>query len=151
MEAPAPDLNRNKPPTDLPADIRFMDRDPLSRLVREVNDSGVSFQKMADGARDPETGETLSKPYFQKMATNNVSSPPTAARVRSMAAGLRQPLLRVQRAAAAQYLDYRGTELSGYDDETRIIVAHLAGMDPSERRRWRRMMEAAEQDPDADA
>jgi hypothetical protein len=85
------------------------------------------------------------------MATNNVSSPPTAARLRAMAAGLHMPLRVVQRAAAAQYLDYQSTELAGYDEETRIIVAHLAGMDPGERRRWRRMMEAAERDPDADA
>jgi hypothetical protein len=151
MEAPAPNLNRNMPPNDLPADVRSMDRDTLSQLVREVNDGGMSFQKMADHALDTETGETLSKPYFQKMAANNVGTPPTAARLRALAAGLRKPLRVVQRAAAAQYLDYQSTELSGYDDETRIIVAHLAGMDPSERRRWRRMIEAADQDPEADA
>lgn len=150
MEAPAPNLNRNIPPTDLPEDIRSMDRDPLSRLVREVNDSGTSFQKMADNALDADTGETLSKPYFQKMAANNVTTPPTAARVRALAAGLRKPLRVVQRAAAAQYLDYQSTELAGYDDETRIIVAHLAGMDPASRRRWRRMIEAAEHDLDED-
>lgn len=150
MEAQAPNLNRNMPSNELPADTQSMDRDPLSRLVREVNDSGTSYQKMADNALDPETGETLSKPYFQKMAANNVTTPPTAARLRAIAAALRRSLRVVQRAAAAQYLDYQSTELSGYDDETRIIVAHLAGMDPSERRRWRRMIEAAEQDPEAD-
>lgn len=149
MEAPAPDLNRNKPPTDLPADIADMDRDMLSRLVREVNATGVSFQKMADQAQGH--GETLSKPYFQKMATGNVTTPPNDARLRAIAAGLQRPLRVIQRAAAAQYMDYRSTELAGYDEETRIIVAHLAGMDPGERRRWRRMMEAAERDPDADA
>ena len=148
MEASAPDLNRNTPPTDLPADHQAAGRDPLSRLVREINDSGVSFQKMADQARG--TGETLSKPYFQKLAAGNVTTPPTAERLQAIADGLRQPLRVVQRAAAEQYMDYRSTELSGYDDETRIIVAHLAGMNPSERRRWRRMMEAAERDPDAD-
>jgi hypothetical protein len=147
MEAPAPNLNRNTPHTEMPADIRAMDRDMLSRLVREVNDSGTSFQKMSDAALDPETGETLSKPYFQKMAANRVTTPPTAARIRALAAGLGKPLRIVQRAAAAQYLDYESTELSGYDDETRIIVAHLAGMDPADRRRWRRMIEASERDP----
>lgn len=151
MEAPAPNLNRNMSPTDLPEDTRSMGRDPLSRLVREVNDAGVSFQKMADNAVDTETGETLSKPYFQKMAANNVTTPPTAARIRALHAGLRKPLRVVQQAAAAQYLDYRSTELSGYDDETRIIVAHLAGMDPADRRRWLRMIEASERDPEEDA
>lgn len=150
MEASAPNLNRNTPSSDLPADTQSMDRDVLSRLVREANDAGVSFQRMADLARDPETGETLSKPYFQRMATNNITTPPTAARLRAIAAGLSKPLRVVQRAAAAQYLDYQSTELSGYDDETRIIVAHLAGMVPSERRRWRRMIEAAEHDPEVD-
>ncbi len=149
MEAPAPDLNRNTPPTSPSADHEASGRDMLSRLVREVNAAGTSFQKMADNARG--TGETLSKPYFQKLAAGNVTTPPNDARLRAIAAGLRQPLRVVQRAAAEQYMDYRSTELSGYDDETRIIVAHLAGMDPGERRRWRRMIEAAEKDSDEDA
>ncbi|MFJ2630932.1 hypothetical protein ACIO6U_03070 [Streptomyces sp. NPDC087422] len=123
-----------------------MDRDPLSRLVREVNDSGVSFQKMADQSQ--EAAEPLSKPYFQKLAANNVTTPPTEARLRAIAAGLAKPLRLVQRAAAEQYMDYRTTELAGYDEETRIIVAHLAGMDPAARRRWRRMIEASEREPD---
>lgn len=124
--------------------VRDMDRDALSRLVREINDAGVSYQRMADRAIDPETGETVSKPYFQKMATNSVSSAPTPERLRAIAAGLQRPLGVVQRAAAIQYLDYQATELAGYDDDVRLIVAHLAGMEPGEKRRWRAMIEAAE-------
>ena len=141
MEAPAPEAGSEQLPGGLMHD---MDRDPLSRLVREVNDAGDSYQQMADRAVDPETGETVSKPYLQKLATNAVTSAPTPSRLRAIAAGLRKPLTLVQRAAAIQYLDYRATELSGYDDDVRVIVAHLAGMDPAERRRWLAMMEAAE-------
>lgn len=119
-------------------------RDMLSRMIREANSAGESFQRLADRAIDPETGETLSKPYFQKMAAGKIKTPPTAERVRAMAAALRKPPAVVQRAAAVQFFDYQASELSGYDDETRIIVAHLAGKTPAERRRWRMMMEASE-------
>lgn len=145
----ASDLGRDDLPNDLPESLtRDMDRDTLSRLVREVNDSGVSFGQMAE--RASAAGWPLSKPYFQKMATNSVTAAPSPERLRGLAAGLKRPLTVVQRAAAQQYLDYQATELAGYDEETRIVVAHLAGMDPAERRRWRRMIEAAERVDDED-
>lgn len=146
----APDLGREDPPGgELPPDlVRDMDRDQLSRLVREVNDSGVSYADMSD--RAAAVGRELSKPYFQKLATNVVTQPPTAERLEGVAAALRKPLRVVQRAAAAQFLNYQATEMAGYDEETRIIVAHLAGMRPGERRRWRAMMEASERVPDDD-
>lgn len=146
MEAHAPNLGRNDSSRgDIPDSLtRDMDRDALSRLVREINDDGVSYQQMADRSVDPDTGETLSKPYFQKLATNSVTAAPSASRLRSIAAGLRKPLPVVQRAAAVQFLDYQATELAGYDEDVRVIVAHLAGMERSERRRWLAMMEAAE-------
>lgn len=150
----SPDLGRNDPPVgDLPPHlVQDMDRDQLSRLVREVNadGQGVSYQKMADRAVDPKTKETLSKAYFQKMATNAVHTPPDEAKLRAIAIALGKPLRVVQRAAAAQFLGFQSTELAGYDHETRIIVAHLAGLPEKERRRWRRMIEAAETDPDQD-
>jgi hypothetical protein len=144
----APDLDRNDPPaSDLPPEpVRDVDRDALSSLVREVNESGVSLQQMADRAVDPKTGTTASKPYFQKLAANTVTTAPTPERLGAIAAGLRKPLGVVQRAAALQFLDYRATELAGYGEEVRIIVAHLAGKSPAEVRRWRRMIEASEQD-----
>lgn len=144
MEAPAPDRSRDNADRDqLPDAAREMDRDDLSRLVREANEQGVSYQEMSD--RAAAANLDLSKPYFQKMATNAIGTAPTPERLRAIAAGLRKPLPVIQRAAAVQYLDYRATELAGYDEETRIIVAHLAGMKPSDRSRWRAMMEAAGQ------
>ncbi|MFJ2676332.1 hypothetical protein [Streptomyces sp. NPDC087525] len=148
MEAQkAPRINRDDSTSrePLPDDlVRDMDRDDLSRLVREVNDDGhgVSYQAMAD--RAAAAGYSLSKPYFQKMATNAVGSAPTPERLQGIAAGLHKPLAVVQRAAAVQYLAYEATELAGYDEDIRVIVAHLAGMAKSERRRWQAMMEAAE-------
>lgn len=146
MEAQAPDLNRSSTsPEHLPDNlVRDMDRDELSRMVREANDDGrgVSYQAMAD--RADTAGFPVSKPYFQKMATNAVTQAPTPDRLRGIAAGLQKPLPVVQRAAAIQYLDYKATELAGYDEETRVIVAHLSGMEKSERRRWQAMIEADE-------
>ncbi|MEU2674780.1 hypothetical protein ABZ622_39320 [Streptomyces sp. NPDC007164] len=121
-----------------------MDRDALSRLVREINDDGrgASYQLMAD--RAAAAGHPLSKPYFQKLATNAVTQAPNPDRLRGIAAGLERPLSIVQRAAAIQYLDYQATELAGYDEDIRVIVAHLAGMEKAERRRWQAMIEADE-------
>lgn len=145
MEASAPDLGRGETSRDpLPEAAHEMDhRDELSRLVRDINYSGPSYQEMADRAEA--AGWPVSKPYFQKLATNAVTTAPTPDRLKGIAAALRRPLAVIQRAAAIQYLDYRATELSGYDDDVRVIVAHLAGMEPNERRRWRAMVEAADQ------
>ncbi|MDG9701729.1 hypothetical protein [Streptomyces sp. DH37] len=143
MEAPAQGLGRGQTsPGPLPEAARDIDRDDLSRLVREVNDAGVSFQQMAD--RAAAAGEKGSKPYFQKLATNAVATAPSPDLLRGIAAGLRKPLTVVQRAAAVQFLDYQATELSGYDDDVRVIVAHLAGMEKIERKRWLAMIEASE-------
>lgn len=151
MEAAAPNINRADEPRDepsrapLPRDLaQEMDRDELSQMVREANDGGLSFQQLADRARDPKSKTTLSKAYIQKLSTNAVTTAPSPERLRALAEALRKPLRVVQRAAAAQWLDYESTELAGYDDEVRVIVAHLAGMEKSELRRWRAMIEAAE-------
>ncbi|WP_329390052.1 hypothetical protein [Streptomyces sp. NBC_01716] len=146
MEAPAPNPTRDTTSRDqLPDDlVRDMDRDDLSRLVREVNDDGrgVSLQQMADRAEA--AGWPLSKSYFQKMAANSISAAPNGDRLRGLAAATQKPLDVITRAAAIQYLDYRATELAGYDEDIRVIVAHLAGMEKSERRRWQAMIEADE-------
>lgn len=145
MEASAPNPTRDSTSPELPDElVRDMDRDDLSRLVREVNDDGrgVSFQKMADRAEA--AGRPVSKPYFQKMATNSVTTAPSPERLEGIAAGLEKPLPVVTRAAAIQYLNYQATELAGYDEDIRVIVAHLAGMERSERRRWQAMIEADE-------
>lgn len=118
--------------------------DELSRLVREANECGHSFQELADRGVDPLTGERVSKPYLHKLATNGVAGAPSPERLRAIAAALGKPLVVVQRAAAAQYLDYRATELSGYNEDVRVVIAHLAGMSRAELKRWRAMMEADE-------
>lgn len=146
MEATAPNIPRNSAsPDQIPDSLaRDMDRDALSRLVRDVNDDGrgISYQLMADRAEA--AGHPLSKPYFQKLATNAVTQAPNPERLRGIAAGLQLPLAVVQRAAAQQYLEYEATELAGYDEDIRVIVAHLAGMGKTERRRWQAMIEADE-------
>lgn len=145
MEAPAPTPTRGDTTSGLPDNlVRDMDRDALSQMVREINDDGrgVSYQQMAD--RSAAAGVPLSKPYFQKMATNSIATAPTPERLEAISIGLRKPLAVVQRAAAIQFLNYQATELSGYDEDVRVIVAHLAGMGKSELRRWKAMIEADE-------
>lgn len=121
---------------------RSMDRDDLSRLVRDVNDEGVSYQRMEDRARA--AGYSLSRSQFQKFAANSVKQTPSLEDLKAIAAGTGRPLRTVQRAAAVQYLQYEATELTGYGDDVRVIVAHLAGMGGDDVHRWRAMIEADE-------
>lgn len=143
MAAKRTERGSQDPTTHIPDRLsREMDRDELSRMVREVNDAGVSYQAMAD--RAAAAGFQVSKPYMQKIAANNVASSPGPERLEAIAAAIGKPVAIVKRAAAIQWLDYETTELSGYDDDVRIIVAHLAGMDERDRKKWRAMIEAAE-------
>ncbi|MFF7365848.1 hypothetical protein [Streptomyces sp. NPDC008125] len=119
-----------------------MDSDALSQLVRAVNDGGISYADMAD--RAARAGVPLSKPYFQKLATNAVSTAPTPERLVAIAAALEKPLSVVKLAAARQFLEYEGSELTHFSADVRVIVGHLAGMGPEDARRWRAMIEADE-------
>lgn len=114
----------------------------LSRLVKEANDSGLTYGQMQE--RATKSGMPLVKQYFQKLAENPPANPPSADRLRSIAAVLRKPERRIQEAAAEQWLGYEATELAGYGEEVRIIVGHLAGKPKTEQRRWRAMIEADE-------
>lgn len=116
----------------------------LSQLIQEALDKGDSYGKLADRALDPETGETVSKPYLQRVVKNPPANPPTVPMMRAIAAALRKPFRHVQEATAKQWLMYEATELAGYDEEVRIIVSHLAGKTKSELLQWRMMIEAAE-------
>lgn len=117
----------------------------LSQLIQEALDQGDSYQRLADRALDTKTGETVSKPYLQRVVKNPPVNPPTVPMMHAIAAALGKPFPRIQEAVAKQWLLYEATELSGYDEDTRIIVAHLAGQSPADKRRWRRMIEADEQ------
>lgn len=116
----------------------------LSQLIQEAIDHGDSYGKLAERAADPETGETVSKPYFHRLVTGPPANPPTPPMMRAIAVALRIPFRRVQEAVAKQWLLYEATELAGYDAEVRIIVGHLAGKSPEDLRRWRYMIEAEE-------
>ena len=117
----------------------------LSQLVQDALDSGISLRRLGERATDPETGESISWQYFQKLVKNPPASPPDPVQMRALAAALSRPYRRIQEAAAKQWLQFEATELAGYDEDVRIIVAHLAGKTPGDKRRWRRMIEAEEQ------
>lgn len=116
----------------------------LSQLIQEALDKGDSYQRLADRAIDPETGETVSKPYLQRIVKTPPANPPTPPMMGAIASALGKPVRRIQEAVAKQWLLYEATELAGYDSEVRIIVGHLAGKTPEELRRWRYMIEADE-------
>ncbi|MFS0694332.1 hypothetical protein [Streptomyces nitrosporeus] len=129
--------------TDIPDRLaREMDTDDLSQLVRQANDGGLSYQDMADRAAS--AGWSVSKPYFQKLATNGVSKSPTGDQLPGIAAGLGVHVRVVRRAAARQFLGYEGYELSRFSDDVRVIVSHLADMTDEDAARWRAMIEADE-------
>jgi hypothetical protein len=137
MTAPAtaPDPGAAEPPT----------LGALSHLIQEALDKGDSYQRLADRAIDPDSGQTVSKPYLQRVVKNPPANPPTVPMMKAIAKALGKPFERIQEATAKQWLMYEATELAGYDEDTRIIVAHLSGQSPADKRRWRRMIEAEEQ------
>lgn len=116
----------------------------LSKLIQEALDKGDSYQRLADRAIDPETGETVSKPYLQRIVKTPPVNPPTPPMMGAIAAALGKPLWRIKEAVAKQWLLYEATELAGYDAEVRIIVGHLAGKSKAELMKWRYMIEADE-------
>ncbi|WP_409469136.1 hypothetical protein [Streptomyces sp. HC307] len=119
-------------------------RGALSQLIQDANDRGLSYQKMSDRAVDSETGTKLSKPYLQRLVANPPANAPSPAQLKALSNALNVSARRVKAAAAAQWLEYEATELAGYNDDVRIIVAHLGDMPESELRRWRAMIEADE-------
>jgi len=115
----------------------------LSQLIQKANDSGITYQEMADRGVDPD-GKKLPKQWYQKLVKTPPVNAPSYEQICAIATAIGQPVRRVQEAVAKQWLQYEATELSGYGDDVRIIVAHLAGEPESEKRRWRMMIEASE-------
>lgn len=116
----------------------------LSQLVQAALDGGQSLRRLGELAIDRETGERVSWQYFQKLVKNPPASAPNPSQMRALASALGKPERRIKEAVAKQWLLYEATELSGYDEEVRIIVGHLAGKSKAELMRWRYMIEAEE-------
>lgn len=115
----------------------------LSQLIQQANDAGVTYQKMSDRGVLPD-GSRLPMQWYQKLVKTPPVKPPSADQLEAIASAIGRPVRRVQEAAALQWLRYEATELSGYDEEVRIIVGHLAGKPKAELLRWRMMIEADE-------
>ncbi|MFJ9522014.1 hypothetical protein ACIRPK_27635 [Kitasatospora sp. NPDC101801] len=127
----------------MPATVPGDTGDALSRLVREALDRpGVTFRRLTESTVDPATGYRPGTTWLHKLVRNEVVRAPEPQVLRALAAGLGLPVLQVQRAAAAQYLDYVTTELTGLPADARAIVAHLAELDPADLPRVRVVIEA---------
>lgn len=116
----------------------------LTRLIKEGVDEFGSYRRLAARAIDPETGESISWQYMQKLVTNPPAAAPNPKQMRALAAGLGKSERRIKEAVADQWLEYQATELAGYGDSVRIIVGHLGAMSEQERKRWLAMIEADE-------
>ncbi|MYU20755.1 hypothetical protein [Streptomyces sp. SID8352] len=115
----------------------------LSHLVKDANDSGITYQEMEDRGLSPD-GSKLPRQWYQKLVKTPTVSPPSYNQLVAISRATGRPLRHVQEAAAKQWLQYEATELAGYDEEVRIIVGHLAGKSKAELMRWRYMIEAEE-------
>jgi hypothetical protein len=115
----------------------------LSRMIQQANDSGITYQEMADRGIDPD-GNKLPRQWFQKLVKTPPVNPPSVPQMHAIANAIGKPFRRIQEATAEQWLMYESTELAGYGDTVRIIVSHLVGMPDSEKRKWQAMIEAAE-------
>jgi hypothetical protein len=116
----------------------------LSRLIQEANDSGITYQEMADRGIAAMPGTKLPRQWYQKLVKNPPVNPPSVEQMEALQAATGQPLRRIKEAVAEQWLQYEATELQGYGNTLRIIVAHLGVMTEPERRRWLAMIEADE-------
>lgn len=116
----------------------------LSLLVQATNDSGVTYQEMADRGAAAVPGSKLPRQWYQKLVKTPPVYPPSLEQMDALAAATGQPLRRIKEAVAEQWLQYEATELAGYDEEVRIIVGHLAGKSKAELMAWRYMIEAQE-------
>ena len=116
--------------------------DALSGLVREALDRpGMTFRRLTEATVDPATGYRPGTTWLHKLVRNEVVRAPEPQVLRALATGLGLPLAEVQRAAAAQYLDYVTTELTGLPADARAIVAHLAELDPADLPKVRAVVE----------
>ena len=116
----------------------------LSQLVQAANDSGVTYQEMADRGAAAVPGSRLPRQWYQKLVKTPPVNPPSLEQMDALAAATGNALRRIKEAAAEQWLQYEATELAGYDEEVRIIVGHLAGKSKAELMAWRYMIEAQE-------
>jgi len=116
----------------------------LSQLIQDANDSGITYQEMADRGAAAEPGSSLNRQWYQKLVKTPPVNPPNPTQMNAIAAAIGRPFPHVQRAVARQWLKWEAKELSGYDEEVRIIVGYLSGRPKSEQLRWRLMMEADE-------
>ncbi|MET9550600.1 hypothetical protein ABZY36_35645 [Streptomyces sp. NPDC006627] len=116
----------------------------LSQLIQEALDKGKSLRELGKVAVDRKTGTKISWQYFQKLLKNPPAAAPNPIQIGAIAAALGKPEERIKAAVAEQWLGYRATELAGYGEPVRVIVAHLGDMSEREQRRWLALIEADE-------
>lgn len=101
-----------------PADPAEQDpRDDLSRYVRQRNDDGLSYRRMALRAVDPTTERTLGFRWLSKLAAREIAKAPEPWQLRAVATALEVPVEVVQELAARQWFDFEVGEVRLGPDE----------------------------------
>ncbi len=79
-------------------------RTQLADLVRvRKREMGLSYERLAARAVDPDTGEVVKPSWLHRLATDQPVIPPQLPQLRALAVALEVPIGRVQDAAGAQF------------------------------------------------
>jgi hypothetical protein len=110
----------------------------LSRFLREHNESGVSYRRLAVTAIDPVTNAKLGFQWISKLAAGQIPRAPEPWQLRALAAALQVPEEAVKELAARQWLEYEVGEVRLSADEW--ILFRLARDLPDEDKQMLRRM-----------
>ncbi|MFC8365573.1 hypothetical protein ACFUIY_37595 [Streptomyces griseorubiginosus] len=120
------------------------ERTDLSDLVRQRKEElGLSFRALADACVDPERpekGALWGRSTLDTLTKGGQIKPPTAEKLRALAAGLRLPLSEVREAAGGQYwgVDTLRTE----DRKVRAFIRNFEELSPADQEKVWALMEA---------
>lgn len=124
-------------------------RTHLSDLVRDRKAVlGLSFERLAQRAIDPETGErTVKSSWLHRLANYMPVIPPALPQLQGLAAALGVPLETVQDAAGAQFLGI--DTVWSASGEARAMVARAERMTPEQREQLMRFLDTVVDGPEA--
>lgn len=120
------------------------ERRDLSDLVRQrKEDLGLSFRTLADACVDPEQpekGSLWGRSTLDLLTKDGQIKPPTAQKIRALAAGLRLPVDDVREAAGRQFYDV--DTLRTGDRKVRAFVRDFEGLSSEDQAKVWRLLEA---------
>lgn len=104
------------------------EQDPTLRdMIRAANASGLTYERIAKNAIDPETGHKASAGHINDIARGAVNRLPETKNLRAIAVGLGVPYERVRQAAIREWLppEPGATAADIPDDRKAQLIAEL--------------------------